>query len=385
MLQVVIQKIKQKSPSGLLRTRLGVLAGILGLISNLLLFIAKFAIGYLSGSVSITADAINNLSDTISSFLTLVGFKISGKPADQEHPFGHERFEYISGFLVSILITYVGLEFFKSSVEKILHPETIQLSPIVFIVLILSILAKFWQATMYQRISREIQSNTLLATAQDSKNDVITTITVLLSAGVEWMTGWRIDGIAGLFIAIYIIYSGFLMIKDFVDELMGSRPTDDNIAQMKEHLASHPTILGYHDLLVHQYGPNNVFASVHIEVDEAWSLPQAHETIDAIERDFRQNLDVELVCHLDPVPIHNQTYNRIAHLLKEIILNIDQRLVFHDFRIEGPSENTLHFELAVPKECTQKDDVLRKQISQAVQKKIGSYEIQITFDHNYLL
>lgn len=385
MLSFLIKKISQQSSRDQQRTKLGLLAGILGFVSNLVLFLAKLSIGYLSGSVSIMADAINNLSDTASSILTLVGFKIAGKPADKEHPYGHERFEYISGFLISILIVYVGLQFLQTSINKILHPENLVLSPIIFIVLILSILIKVWQAASYKKIAAQIQSNTLMATAQDSLNDVITTITVLVSAGIEALTGWRIDGAIGLLIALYILFSGVKMIKEFVDELMGSRPSDDAIEQMKQHLAEYPTILGYHDLLVHNYGPTNVFASVHIEVDETWSLTHAHHIIDEIEQDFRSSLDVELVCHLDPVAVHNQTYNRISLLLTEIIRTINPDLKLHDLRIDDTDPQLLHFDLAVPSHITNSDSELTDCLQQEVFRIIGDYRLNITFDHNYLL
>ncbi|MEG2602569.1 MAG: cation diffusion facilitator family transporter, partial [Carnobacterium sp.] len=207
MLNFLTNKIIARS-KGNKRTSVGILAGILGLISNLLLFLAKFFIGSLSGSVSIMADAMNNLSDTASSVITLAGFKIAGKPADEGHPYGHERFEYISGFVISVLVTYVGFRFLDSSFLKILHPSSISLSPIVYIVLGLSILMKFWQAHMYRSLGKDIQSDTLKATAQDSINDVYTTIAVLLSAIIEWFSGWRIDGYIGFLIALYIIYSG---------------------------------------------------------------------------------------------------------------------------------------------------------------------------------
>ena len=219
MLNFLINKITSRW-KGNRRTSVGILGGILGLLSNLLLFLAKFFIGSLSGSVSIMADAINNLSDTASSVITLAGFKIAGKPADEDHPYGHERFEYISGFVISILVTYVGIRFLDSSFMKILHPSSVLLSPIVYIVLILSILMKFWQSFMYRRLGREINSDTLKATAQDSINDVYTTIAVLISAIIEWFSGWRIDGYIGFLIALYIIYSGVKMIMSFINDMI---------------------------------------------------------------------------------------------------------------------------------------------------------------------
>ncbi|HCE13039.1 MAG TPA: cation transporter, partial [Enterococcus sp.] len=259
------------------RVAIGVRAGWLGLGSNLVLFIGKFLIGLSAGSVSIMADAINNLTDTASSLLTLIGFRIAGKPADSEHPYGHARFESISGFVVSLLITFVGGQFLLSSINKIITPEHIRLSPMLFVVLILSIGIKVWQGLMYRSLSKKIDSATLQASGQDSINDVITTVAVLLSAIVEWLTGWRVDGYVGLLIALYILYNGIQMIRTFINDLLGSRPTEAELTEMEERLASYQTILGFHDLLVHNYGPSNRFASVHIEVDDTWTLNQAHQ------------------------------------------------------------------------------------------------------------
>lgn len=375
---------EQKTISGQERTKKGIIAGILGLISNMLLFVAKFMIGLFSGSVSIMADAINSLSDTASSILTLVGFKIAAKPADQEHPFGHERFEYISGLFVSIIITYVGFQFLDASIRKIFRPEHLVLTPIVFLVLIFSILLKLLQGRMYTRFSKAIQSEALKATAKDSYNDVFTTLAVLVSAGIERFTGWRIDGYVGFVLAGYIIFSGIVMLRDFVYELLGSRPTAEEIKTMEKQLSSYKSILGFHDLLVHNYGPNKKFASVHIEVDDSLNLNEAHKIIDIIEKDFKKTLDVDLVCHLDPVAIHNEQYREILKQLRQIIKELGEELRLHDLRIIRKGKE-LQFDIVVPQNFKLPDDVLEEKIRQAIEKKVGSFELDITFDHNYLL
>ena len=375
---------EQKTISGQERTKKGIIAGILGLITNILLFVAKFAIGLFSGSVSIMADAINSLSDTASSILTLVGFKIAAKPADQEHPFGHERFEYISGLFVSIIITYVGFQFLDASIRKIFRPEHLVLTPIVFLVLIFSILLKLLQGRMYTRFSKTIQSEALKATAKDSYNAVFTTLAVLVSAGIERFTGWRIDGYVGFVLAGYIIFSGIMMLRDFVYELLGSRPTAEEIKTMEKQLSSYKSILGFHDLLVHNYGPNKKFASVHIEVDDSLNLNEAHKIIDIIEKDFKKTLDVDLVCHLDPVAIHNEQYRKILKQLRQIIKELGEELRLHDLRIIRKGKE-LQFDIVVPQNFKLPDDVLEEKIRQAIEKKVGSFELDITFDHNYLL
>ena len=358
---------EQKTISGQERTKKGIIAGILGLITNILLFVAKFAIGLFSGSVSIMADAINSLSDTASSILTLVGFKIAAKPADQEHPFGHERFEYISGLFVSIIITYVGFQFLDASIRKIFRPEHLVLTPIVFLVLIFSILLKLLQGRMYTRFSKTIQSEALKATAKDSYNDVFTTLAVLVSAGIERFTGWRIDGYVGFVLAGYIIFSGIMMLRDFVYELLGSRPTAEEIKTMEKKLSSYKSILGFHDLLVHNYGPNKKFASVHIEVDDSLNLNEAHKIIDIIEKDFKKTLDVDLVCHLDPVAIHNEQYRKILKQLRQIIKELGEELRLHDLRIIRKGKE-LQFDIVVPQNFKLPDDVLEEKIRQAIEK-----------------
>ncbi|KAF1296050.1 cation transporter [Enterococcus sp. JM4C] len=388
MIRYLLGKINQQTTenSSARRTKSGILAGILGLLSNGLLFASKIAIGLLSGSVSIMADAINSLSDTASSILTLVGFRIAAKPADREHPYGHERFEYISGLFVSMIVIYVGLQFLDTSFQKILQPENIALSPIVFVILVLSIGIKIWQGAMYKTIGHSIQSKTLGATAQDSLNDVYTTVAVLASALVEWGTGWRIDGYVGFALALYILYSGIQMIKGFVDDLLGSRPTAEEIEAMKQQLSGNHSILGYHDLLIHSYGPSKRFASVHIEVDESWDLNDAHEIIDEIEKEFKKTLGVDLVCHLDPVALHDRNYTRLSLILKEILAKLDENIRMHDFRIETEdNQKILQFDLAIPAKPNYSDKELTQLIQSNLKQQIGEYQLDITFDHNYLL
>ncbi|MGM0216899.1 hypothetical protein IGI42_004495 [Enterococcus sp. AZ109] len=377
-----IQKIFKSNE----RTAIGILAGSMGLLSNLLLFFAKLFIGTLSGSVSITADAMNNLSDTASSFITLAGFKIAGKPADKDHPYGHERFEYVSGFVVSILVTYVGIRFLDSSFVKILHPTSIQLSSIVYIVLTLSILMKFLQGSIYQRLGKRIHSNTLQATAQDSFNDVYTTIAVLFSAITEWITGWRIDGYVGLLIALYIIYTGVKMIKEFIDELMGVRAPEDEIGEIRAHLDKFPDIIGYHDLLIHSYGPNSVFASVHIEVNQDWSLSHAHNVIDTIEQEVKTNTGVDLVCHVDPYPLDDPDFKRVAPNLKQVLRDIHPQLRFHDLRIDNTIDpEVIYFDLVVPEGLKLSNEELQELITKNYNKENISASMSIIFDRTYLL
>ncbi|GGC93398.1 cation diffusion facilitator family transporter [Enterococcus wangshanyuanii] len=387
MINFLIERFEKKQQKKSdIRTAFGIFAGIMGLLSNLLLFVSKLLIGLVSGSVSIMADAMNNLSDTVSSVLTLVGFYISGKPADKEHPYGHERFEYISGMLVSLLITFVGFQFFMTSIDRIRDPQSIKVTPVILVVLLLSILIKVWQGIFYQRIAKKIDSNALVATAKDSLNDVFTTIAVLVSASVEGITGLKIDGFVGLLIACYIIFSGLQLIREFVNELMGLRPDQEAIDQMKEYLSSVTDIVGYHDLLIHQYGPNKTFASVHIEIDDRWDLPHAHEKIDEIEQKFRNQLGVDLVCHIDPVNLHDQRQQFVHLEIKKIIKSINSDLRAHDIRlIEHGDRPRILFDLVVPSHFKATDQELKIRIQEQVYRNIGEYPVEVTFDHIYLL
>lgn len=386
MLTFLINKMIKRR-KGNKRTNIGILAGILGLLSNLLLFLAKFLIGSVSGSVSIMADAMNNLSDTASSFITLAGFKIAGKPADKGHPYGHERFEYISGFVISILVIYVGVRFLDSSFLKILHPSSVMLSPLVYIVLVLSILMKFWQSYMYRRLSQVIDSATLKATAQDSINDVYTTVAVLISAMIEWLSGWRIDGFIGFMIALYIIYSGIKMILEFINDLLGGRAPEAEVLAIRHHLDQYTNIIGYHDLLIHSYGPNSIFASVHIEVNQEWSLPHAHDVIDAIEYDVKEHLGVDLVCHLDPYPLDDPEFKRVAPVLKKILQDIHPYLRFHDLRVDKTTTpETIYFDLVVPEDLKKiANSQLQDRISEEYIAQTAPAKLAITFDRTYLL
>lgn len=382
MVQFLLNRINKRYVKKRQRTKIGELAGILGLISNLLLFIGKFLIGFTAGSVSIMADAMNSLSDFIASILTLIGFRLGAKPADSDHPFGHERFEYISGLVISLIITFVGFQFLTSSVSKMIQPEPVRISKYLFIVLVLSVLTKIWQGRMYLKLAKNIDSETLKASSKDSFNDVYTTLAVLFSALFEWYTGVLIDGYVGFLLALYIIYSGFSMVQDFVRELLGSRPNQEEIQEMEARLSSYSNILGYHDLLVHNYGPRKRFASVHIEVDSSWTLMQAHQLIDMIEKDFQEQLGVDLVCHLDPVAIQDIHYLTIANTMNSIIFHIDQGLRIHDFRV---IDKTLQFDLVIPEAFSLSEKELRRSIQRAVLDNLGEYKLDITFDHNYLL
>ena len=362
------------------RQRVGVLSGRVGLVSNLFLFGIKLVAGLMSGSISIVTDAMNNLGDSASSVITLLGFRAASKPADKEHPFGHERSEYISGLIISIIIIYVGLQFLSTSTNQIMHPTPLNTSPLVFVLLIVSIVIKVLQGQFYRKMAKEIQSNTLQNSAQDSINDVYITTMVLVSSLLETWTGWQIDGYAGALLSIFIIYSGIQAIRDSIDDLLGKRPSKVEIRQMKDLLEQYDNIVGYHDLLVHSYGPNQTFATIHIEIDDSWNLTRAHHLIDCIEEDFKHKLGVELVCHLDPIAIQNEHDTAIYRQVKAILK--DFNLKFHDFKVE---HQTILFDIVLPDNPQLTDDALFMQIEQKIHEQIGNYEVKIIFDRLDLL
>lgn len=368
------------------RTSYGILAGCIGLGSNLILFVIKVIIGLISGSISIITDAVNNLSDTFSSGLAIIGFKMAGKKPDHDHPYGHERSESIAGFLISIVITFVGLQFVKSSLSQIIAPNVVHMSWPIYVVLVISIGLKLAQVIVYHQIAKEIESETLLATAKDSLNDIYTTIAVLFSAVIQAQTGWQLDGWVGLGVAIYILFSAVSLIRTFISELLGHQPSKQLVENMTHQLVNYDDILGYHDLLIHQYGPNTIFASVHIELDSSWPLDRAHQVTDRIEHDFWHQLRIHLVCHLDPIDINNRKYAKIYEAVQAVVKHYDLGLTTHDFHVEelANEDELIQFDVVVPEEITTSDDELLVSINHDLRQILGDVTAEVTFDHHYM-
>ena len=285
------------------REKYGKLAGIAGILSNLLLCIMKIVTGIFSGSIAIVADGINNLADASSSIITLVGFKLASQPEDEEHPYGHARIEYVTGLVISIVIIIIGIQLFRSSLDKILHPEPLVFSYVTIGILIASILIKLWQSRFNTKIGKMIRSVTLTATAADSRNDVIATSAVLLSVLVCRYTGLQIDGYTGCLVAIFIVWSGCQLVRETSSPLLGEAPDPELVDAIMEMVNSEPGILGVHDLMIHNYGPGKLFASVHAEVDSRGSLIEVHDMIDQMEHRIKSTLKIEMVIHMDPVII----------------------------------------------------------------------------------
>ena len=364
------------------RTAVGSLSGGVGIVCNLLLFTMKLIIGTLAASVSITADAMNNLSDATSSIVTLLGFKLAERPADEEHPYGHARFEYLSGLGVAVMIMVIGFELAKSSVEKILNPTAVEFSFAACVVLIGSIIVKMWLAFFNNKLGKMIRSSTLEATAADSRNDCVATFAVLLAALIESVTAFRIDGWMGLAVAMFILYSGWNLAKETISPLLGEGASQELREQIVGFVGSHPKVLGYHDLMVHDYGPGQRFASLHVEMDKDEDPLACHEIIDDLERECLQNYGVHLVIHYDPVVTNDPELDRMRTLVAAILKVKDERLSIHDFRmVPGAGHTNLIFDVALPCDLRGQEKILQAALETAL-NDLGeaTYYTVITFD-----
>ena len=365
------------------RERYGTLAAAVGILSNIFLCIIKGLIGLFSGSIAVTADAVNNLSDAGSSVITLLAFKIAGKPADEEHPYGHARMEYISGMAVSFIIILLGLELMGSSFEKILHPEEVGVSALTYLVLIVSIAVKLWQGMFNRNLGKRISSEALQATATDSLNDVFSTGAVLLSTLVYQFTAIPIDGWVGMLVAIFITVSGVKLIMETGSPLLGQAPDPQMVRELEEKITAYDGVIGIHDLQVHNYGPGRVFATVHAEVPANRDILVSHDIIDNIEREVGHEMNLNLVIHMDPVVTDDERLNQLHAQVQQIVVGIDSNLSMHDFRaVFGPTHTNLVFDVVVPPGFSLSDSELSRRIEQQVQT-LGSYFCVITVDHNY--
>lgn len=367
------------------RTRVGSLTGAVCIMLNVVLCAAKAAIGVASGSVSIVADALNNLSDASSNIVSVLGFKLASKPADPEHPYGHGRYEYLSGLVVAVLVLLIGVELVKSSFEKLLAPEPIEFSWALVLVLTLSILVKLWMAGFNRSLGDRIGSETLIATAQDSKNDVIATAAVLASALIARYAGIELDAWVGLAVGAYIGWSGIELIKDTVDPLLGSAPDPKLVEHIRSKIMSYPGVLGTHDLMVHDYGPGRQFASAHVEMPAEDSPIASHDTLDNIEQAFKDEDGLIVTLHYDPIVTNDPAVvdmrNRIDAMAKEI----DPRISIHDLRtVPGPTHTNVIFDCLRPEECELSARQLKDELGGRVEREYPKAVAKITVDEDYV-
>ena len=350
------------------RAGVGRLSGIMGIVCNALLSAGKLIIGTISGSVSITADAMNNLTDAASAIVTLIGFKLAEKPADKDHPYGHARYEYLSGLAVAALILIIGFELGKTSLEKVLNPSPVAFSVPLVVVLVGSILVKLWLALFNTSLGKHIGSGTLLATAADSRNDVISTGAVLLAALVERFTGLQVDGYMGLAVSAFILYSGITLGKETISPLLGESGSPELRKTITDVVGAEPRVLGYHDLMVHDYGPGQRFASMHVEMDQAEDPLACHELIDDLERLCLEKYNVHLVIHYDPVVIGDAEMERLRSCILQAMAGFDSRLTLHDLRmVRGKGHTNLIFDIALPEELQGRKDDIKKGIDDSLE------------------
>ena len=367
------------------RGRYGKLSGLVGVGTNLLLFVIKFLTGFFFHSIAIMADAVNNFSDMASSLITLIGFKLSSKPADAQHPYGHARMEYISGLIVSFLVMMVGVQLVQSSFGKILRPQPTGFGLVVVAILAVSILLKLWQSAFYAKIGKKIDSTALQASSQDSRNDVLSTAAVLLGALVSRYTGLMLDGWMGLAVAVFIIVSGIRLIIDTTSPLLGLAPTKELVREIYRKIMSYQGILGLHDLNVHNYGPGRCFASVHCEVPADEDIMVSHDIIDNIERDFLKDMNIHLVIHLDPIVTGNERTNELKEVVAGIIREISPDISMHDFRVVwGTTHSNLIFDVVVPYRFRMADDQLQQTLVDRIHQMNPNYHAVVVVDHTYV-
>ena len=365
-----------------IRARIGKLSGAVGIICNCLLAAGKLIVGHMTSSMSITADGLNNLSDGASSIVTLLGFKLAEKPADRKHPYGHARIEYIAGLTVAVMILFIGLELGKSSVEKLIDPEPIEFSFTAVWVLFASILVKLFMMLFNLKMGRRINSNTLLATAADSRNDVMTTSAVLAASIVEHFYDVRIDGVMGIAVSLFILYSGIKLAGETMSPLLGEGANPELQKQITDYINGCPMVLGCHDLMVHDYGPGRRYASIHVEIDKNEDPMACHARIDRMERECLKNYGTHLVIHYDPVVTDDPEVNSTKRLVNTIIKVRDGRLTIHDFRMVDDGESVkMSFDMILPEDLRGQEQSIKETVEKALNSLDSKkYYADITFD-----
>lgn len=370
------------------RKSYGTLVGAVGIVCNLLLCILKITVGLITASISIVADGLNNLSDMGSSVITMIGFKMARKPADSDHPFGHGRMEYMSAFIVAMLILLVGAELFKSSLSALIKGDAApEYSVFALVILCISILVKLWMFLFNRKLGKKIDSGALAATAQDSLNDMVATAVILLSVGISMLVNlpFNLDAVMGVLVSVFILYSGFGAAKDTLDQILGSPPDKKLISEIEHTVMSFDGFVGIHDLIIHNYGPGRQFASVHVEVPQNIDIVKCHEQIDMCEKLVNEKLNISLVIHMDPIDVNNETVACARKQLEEIVKEIDEKMTLHDFRMTPAGENrtNLIFDVVVPSEIKISHKELNRRIADAAKAVNPTYCCVITFDNDF--
>ncbi len=365
------------------RTSVGKLSGIVGILNNLFLFVIKFVIGTIVHSVSIQADGVNNLTDAGSNIISILSFHFANKPADKDHPFGHERTETIASLFVGILILVLGFETAKESISKVIHLGSIDFRLASVIILLVSIIVKFWMYTYNKKLSKTYDSSLLEASALDSISDVCGTMAVLVSTLLSPVLHFNLDGYMGIVVSGIIIYGAYGLLRDMINSLIGEAPDPELVHNIVDRIMAHPAIIGVHDMMLHNYGPNKIFASAHVEVDSSKDIFETHDHIDNIEREVKENMNIDLVLHMDPVKVNDPETELYREKVVEAIHQIDQKWGFHDFRIvSGPTHVNLVFDLVIPFEEKYTQEEIEAMLLKHIQSDKKIYLV-LTIDHPY--
>jgi len=366
------------------RQKYGTLSSIVGIICNLILFGLKYLIGTLANSISIISDAFNNLSDCASCLVTLFGYKLASKPADKDHPFGHGRIEYLTSLIIAVIVVLVGIELMESSVKKIITPEEVTFSIAALLALFFSIGVKLWMSFFNMKLGKKINSTVMIATAKDSRSDVIATAVSLVALIASIFTSLPVDGIMGIIVSLFILKAGYEILKDTVDELLGKPAEPEIVEEIKKYVTENDKILGIHDLIIHNYGPGNMIGSCHVEVSATEDFMIVHDHVDEIERKIMQEMNIIMTIHMDPVLTDDEMTNNAKALVERIISEIDESLTIHDFRIVyGETHTNLIFDTVVPYECKLDNGTIKAEIDKKLANEEINYYTVIVFDREY--
>lgn len=366
------------------RKKAGFLSSTVGIVCNIILFVSKFIIGTIANSVAIISDAFNNLTDCLSCIITMFGYNLASKPADKEHPFGHGRMEYFTSLIIAVFIIIVGFEFFKTSLSRIFNKEDIDVTYFTIIVLVLSILLKFWMYLFNKKMATIFNNQAMMATSYDSLSDAMTTSITLIGSIISLFTSFPIDGVIGLIVSGLIIKTAISIIKDTLDELLGKPADKETTQQLLNIVMSHQGILGVHDLMIHNYGPNNMIASLHAEVDAKQNVLEAHDTIDNIEKEIFEKMKIMTTIHLDPIETDNIQLNQYKKIVSKVLNEIDPELSFHDFRmVVGQTHTNLIFDVIISDKYRDKNQMLKEKIDEQLKLIDNKLETVITFDSQF--
>ena len=366
------------------RKKAGFLSSTVGIVCNIILFVSKFIIGTIANSVAIISDAFNNLTDCLSCIITMFGYNLASKPADKEHPFGHGRMEYFTSLIIAVFIIIVGFQFFKTSLSRIFSKEEMHVTYFTIIVLVLSILLKFWMYLFNKKMSTIFNNQAMMATSYDSLSDAMTTSITLIGSIISLFTSFPIDGVIGLIVSGLIIKTAISIIKDTLDELLGKPADKETTQQLLDIVMSHQGILGVHDLMIHNYGPNNMIASLHAEVDAKQNVLEAHDTIDNIEKEIFEKMKIMTTIHLDPIETDNIQLNQYKTIVSKVLNEIDPELSFHDFRmVVGQTHTNLIFDVIISDKYRDKNQMLKEKIDEQLKLIDNKLETVITFDSQF--